>query len=88
MVLVANKADLEGERVVSFQDGEGLAQELKVQWNSAEERGSTCHTLSYHQFSCSKLHSLSPALSPLSLPLISLPCRSSMLKRAPSTEFT
>ena len=44
MVLVANKADLEGERVVSFQDGEGLAQELKVQWNSAEERASTCHT--------------------------------------------
>ena len=31
MVLVANKADLEGERVVSIQDGESLALELKVQ---------------------------------------------------------
>ena len=30
MVLVANKADLEGERVVSVHEGEGLALELKV----------------------------------------------------------
>lgn len=30
MVLVANKADLESERVVSGQDGESLALELKV----------------------------------------------------------
>ena len=30
MVLVANKADLEGERVVSVQEGEALAIELKV----------------------------------------------------------
>ena len=33
MVLVANKADLEGERVVSGPDGEGLAAELKVRRN-------------------------------------------------------
>ena len=30
MVLVANKADLEGERVVSGAEGESLASELKV----------------------------------------------------------
>ena len=30
MVLVANKADLETERVVSYQEGEELAKTLKV----------------------------------------------------------
>ena len=67
MVLVANKADLEGERVVSFQDGEGLAQELKVQWNSAEERGSICHN--------SRVANFIPSLPPFPLSLSpSSPC--------------
>ena len=30
MVLVANKADLEGERTISYQEGEELATQLKV----------------------------------------------------------
>jgi small GTP-binding protein len=40
MVLVANKADLEGERVVSGPDGEGLAAELKIKYveTSAKHR--------------------------------------------------
>lgn len=40
MVLVANKADLEGERVVSIQDGESLALELKIKYveTSAKHR--------------------------------------------------
>ena len=30
MILVANKADLENERVVSYQEGEDLAAQMKV----------------------------------------------------------
>ena len=34
MVLVANKADLETDRVVSYQEGEELAKTLKVCWSN------------------------------------------------------
>lgn len=36
MILVANKADLENERVVSYQEGEDLAAQMKVRFMSTD----------------------------------------------------